>query len=487
MRAPDEANERTEALLAQLERRIARLYQEALGELNADIAAYFERFRERDEEMKALIGTVLNGREWTEQDYLQWRLNQIGRGRRFEDLRDRIAERMTQANETAIAYVNDETPSIYSLNRNYAAYAIERATGDVGFTLWDESTVRRLITKEPDLMPYYPEERAVRRGIDLQWGKRQITKAVTSGILQGRSVGKIASALQRDIPQMNRVSAVRAARTAVTGAQNAGRMDSYAAAERMGIGLQKEWLATLDGRTRHAHAMLDGQRAQVDQPFLVDGRKIRFPGDPAAAGDLVYNCRCTLIASVEGVDTGDAQRRARDPKTGESVLIENMTYQEWAEWKERTNTAAVSSKPAIIEHENAGGKGGAVQTVGKIDIKKYSMVASQPIRTKTVVLTDNQREHIIKRRGQEFFDQYSAYFQEIAENPDYIFKDNSHENTAIACKTITEVKKNVHLVIRLAVVRDKPGLENSIITAIIEGDKRYRQRLRNNIPLYKKE
>ena len=30
-------------------------------------------------------------------------------------------------------------------------------------------------------------------------------------------------------------------------------------------------------------------------------------------------------------------------------------------------------------------------------------------------------------------------------------------------------------------------LENSIITAIKESDKRYRQRLRNNIPLYKKE
>lgn len=144
-------------------------------------------------------------------------------------------------------------------------------------------------------------------------------------------------------------------------------------------------------------------------------------------------------------------------------------------------------KPAVRDtmEKMSGGVVG-VQTVGKIDISKYSLAASQPIRTETVVLTDHQREHIIKRRGQDFFDKYSPYFKEIAENPDYIFKDNSHDNTAIACKTITEGGKNVHLVIRLAVVGDDPGLENSIITAIIEGDKRYRQRLRNNIPLYKK-
>jgi len=34
---------------------------------------------------------------------------------------------------------------------------------------------------------------------------------------------------------------------------------------------------------------------------------------------------------------------------------------------------------------------------------------------------------------------------------------------------------------------EDPSLENSIITAILESDKRYAQRLRNNIPLYKKE
>ena len=46
---------------------------------------------------------------------------------------------------------------------------------------------------------------------------------------------------------MNRASAIRTARTSVTAAQNAGRMDSYHSAEEMGIKLKKQWLATLDG------------------------------------------------------------------------------------------------------------------------------------------------------------------------------------------------------------------------------------------------
>ena len=217
--------------------------------------------------MKAKIGTIVNGKEWTEQDYKQWRLAQIGRGERFKSLQKRIAERYTEANQTAVSYVNDVTPGIYSLNRNYAAYTIEQVAGNVGFDLWDEQTVKRLIVEQPDLMPYYPGKKAVKRGIDLAYGKRQISASVTSSILQGKSIKGIAKDLQTRIPTMNRDSAIRTARTAVTGAQNAGRMDSYAAAEKMGIKLKKEWLATLDSRTRHSHAMLDGEQIAQDKKF----------------------------------------------------------------------------------------------------------------------------------------------------------------------------------------------------------------------------
>ena len=342
---PDEGHNLTEKELAKLERRIASVYGEAAKELQETVDNYFRQFEKRDAEMKELIGTVVNGKEWTERDYKQWRLNQIGRGERFKALQKRVAERYTEANQTAVSYVNDATPGIYSLNRNYAAYTIESVAGDVGFDLWDEQTVKRLIKDEPDLMPYYPAKRALNRGIDLAYGKRQISACVTSSILQGKSIKGMADDLQTRIPTMNRDSAIRTARTAVTNAQNAGRMDSYVAATKMGIEMEREWVSALDARTRPEHAEADGQVVGVDKPFIVGGEKLMFPGDRSGSGWNIYNCRCTQIAKVKGVDTSDAKRRARDPETGESVLIENMSYAEWAGWKKKQPKKAV--KPSF--------------------------------------------------------------------------------------------------------------------------------------------
>jgi len=333
---PDLAHRLTDKELAALERRIAAEYRKAAKEMQEKIDDYFEKFKERDEQTKALIGTIVNGKEYTENDYKLWRLAQIGRGRRFEALRDRLAERMTKANEIAAAYMNDVSPGIYSLNRNYAAYTIEMQVGsNVGFDLWDEQTVRRLIVEQSDLMPYYPPKRAVKRGIDLAWGKKQITAQVTTGILQGESIKHLSDRLQTNIPDMNRKSAIRAARTAVTGAQNGGRMDSYVAAEKMGIEMQRVWVATLDKRTRHAHAETDGQIVGVNEPFEVGGEKLMFPGDHSGKGWNIYNCRCTQIVKIKGIDMSNAKRRAKDLVTGETEIIENMTYMEWLKMKEK--------------------------------------------------------------------------------------------------------------------------------------------------------
>lgn len=344
MAKPDYAHKMTDAELAKLEQRIVKLYKEAADELTETVKAYFEQFEKRDAAMKE----KLDAGEITEQQYKQWRLAQIGRGKRFTALRDKVAERYTNANETAVAYVNDATPGIYSLNRNYAAYKIEQVSDKADFTLWDEQTVKHLIVEQPDLMLYYPPKRALQRGIDLKYGKQQITASVTSSILQGKSIPKIANDLQSRMQDMNRTSAIRTARTAVTGAQNAGRLDTYRAAQDMGIKLKKRWLATLDGRTRHAHAMLDGQTVNVDKPFKVDGYEIMYPGDTSAPGYLVYNCRCTQIAEVDGEDTSSGGRRAIDPETGGSVLVEDMTYAEWAGWKKEQ--AIVKEKAELNLH-----------------------------------------------------------------------------------------------------------------------------------------
>lgn len=391
-RKPDYAHRMTDKELGELERRISAIYQEARNSLDETVRAYFESFRQRDEKMKKLIGTIQNGREWTKQDYNNWRLAQIGRGERFKVLRDKVAERYTNANETATAYVNDATPSIYSLNRNYAAYTVEQVAGDVGFDLWDEQTVKRLIVEQPDLMPYYPPKRALRRGIDLAWGKKQITASVTSSILQGRSVKGMADDLQTRILEMNRSSAIRTARTAVTGAQNAGRMDSYHAAEKMGIRMKKEWLATLDNRTRHAHAVLDGQQTDVDRSFKVNGEEIRYPGDPTASGYLVYDCRCTLIAAVDGVDPSDALRRDRDG------LLSNITYAQW-----EVSKRGYSAKPISTIHNKP-----LLKWRNSLKNKENRAILKSKIESKEISTKIRPQQHAKHVEGTPQFNQYRA-------------------------------------------------------------------------------
>lgn len=337
MARPNEADRGTNRALADLERRINSVYSKVAKELQEEIDAFFRHFADQDKKMQDLVGQKRNGKEWTEKDYQQWRLNQMGRGARLEALRDKLAERATEAKEVALAYVNDATPGIYSLNRNYTAYTIESVHPSADFTLFDEQTVKRLIVEQPDVMPYYPERLALKRGIDLAFGKQQITASVTGSILQGRSIKQISDDLQSRIVTMSRVSAIRAARTAVTAAQNAGRMDSYAAADEMwGIKSKKKWVATKDLRTRHDHGMADNQIVDYDQPFDVGGYKMMFPGDGSlgAPGHELYNCRCTVVNATD--DDLEAERhmmRVKNPETGEYELVKKKSYKEWYDEK----------------------------------------------------------------------------------------------------------------------------------------------------------
>lgn len=417
-----EADRGTDGSLLELEKRINEIYGQAAKELQETIDDYFEHFAKMDEKMKKLIGTVHNGKEWTESDYRQWRMAQIGRGARLEALRDKLAQRMTEAKETAIAYVNDATPGIYSLNRNYTAYTIESVHPNADFTLFDEQTVKRLIVEQPDVMPYYPEAMAVKRGIDLQFGKQQITASVTSSILQGRSIKQMADDLQNRIVTMSRVSAIRSARTSVTAAQNAGRMDSYAAADEMwGIKSRKKWVATKDLRTRHDHGMADNQIVDYDQPFDVGGYKMMFPGDGSlgAPGHELYNCRCTVVnATDDDLEAEDHMMRVKDPETGRYELVQKKSYREWYDEKKAQHTpeqwAALAKagknyqadKREYADFVNVlGGK--APKTLAKFQDLKYNNADGwkqmQDAKAKTEAEREPQERTTVKGIGIQFF------------------------------------------------------------------------------------
>jgi len=315
---PDVAHKLTDEELTALEKKIKREYERAGKEVTKKADDYFSKFTIKDAEKQQLV----KDGKLTQKEYALWRQNQMLTGKRWTDLRNQLASDLSAINERSALLMSEPLNRVFALNHNFAAYTLEHGLGlNLQFTLYDERTVARLLRDNPRLLP----RPKVDIPLDKLWNKGKITSEVTQAILQGESLPKVASRLQT-VTDMNRSSAVRNARTAITGAQNAGRMDSYEYAKSIGIRLQKEWLATLDSRTRDEHRALDGQKVDIDEPFKVEGAEIMYPGDPAAEGYLVYGCRCTMISSVAGVDELDPVYR-RDNISGERVA--DMTYKEW--------------------------------------------------------------------------------------------------------------------------------------------------------------
>lgn len=148
------------------------------------------------------------------------------------------------------------------------------------------------------------------------------------------------------------------------------------------------------------------------------------------------------------------------------------------QWKK----IAGEDKNGIIGEKNISGVP-EVHTIGRIDRAIYSCI-TEDIVTDEVIITDERVQHIIERRGKEFYEEYFKYFSEVINDPDYIFPDK--QNTALVCKRIDVGEKNINIALRLVTSNDPRGYKNSIITAVGESDKRFAQRLRNNKALYKK-
>ena len=278
----DLAHELTDRELTALEKRIAREYERARDKVQERADKFFDTFREGAEKLYKAISDAPDAttRLAAEKAYKDFVWRKTVAAKNITDLRDKLAADLTAINQRSAALIGNRMNGVFSLNHNFAAYTLEHDLGlNLQFTLYDEFTVARLLKENPKLLP----KPKIDIALDKKWNAQKITSEITQGILTGESIPKIAGRLQ-NVTDMNRNSAIRNARTAITGAENAGRVESYRYAESIGITLQKEWIATLDDRTRDEHRDLDGQRVDIDEPFRVGGDEIMFPGDPNAEG-----------------------------------------------------------------------------------------------------------------------------------------------------------------------------------------------------------
>lgn len=325
----DPAHEETEKIIKEIEKRINREYQLAMEEIDETLEDYMDRFYKKDKIWQKYVNAVKNTDpvEYKKrlEEYKKWKLSQIAVGKLWEERKQTIAEDLQNTYKIAQSIAQSYMPEVYAINHNYGVYDIETQTGKdtgyrlldgqtvfrmaygdylvdagISFSLYDHMTIERLLKENPDMLPPPGTKisEKIANGEAVLWNKQKLQSVMMQAILQGESIPEIASRLAKEVGDSDRKAAIRNARTMATGAQNAGRVDSYKRALAMGIKVKQQWLATHDGRTRHSHRQVDYEIRPVGEEF---SNGCLYPGDPSAPASEIYNCRCTLGGVVDGL------------------------------------------------------------------------------------------------------------------------------------------------------------------------------------------
>lgn len=284
----------TEKAFSELAEDLRKTYAEA----EKDLLKKMESFTQRHKRMDAQKRALLKAGKITEGQYKTWMTGQVFTSRLWAAKMDQMAESLLNANRNALNIIGDKQIDVYAKNANYFDFKV---SNDVGmrsmFNLYDHNAVSRLIGEKPELMPRKVIDKKTGERSDKAWNRKIMANCVTQGIIQGESIAELARRIARETASKDEKAMLRYARTAMTAAQNAGRMQGLNNALDMGIRVKKGWMAMMDERTRPAHEMLDGQEEDVNEPFSSMLGPIMYPGDPNAADENVWNCRCCLVYS----------------------------------------------------------------------------------------------------------------------------------------------------------------------------------------------
>lgn len=338
----DAGHEEIEELLAAMEFDVRSVYEVAARDLEKKVVDYWDHFEWKNKIKLAQLAAE----EITQEEYNQWRIGQMLIGQRWEEMLAVVTQDLYNARKIAESVILGYMPDAFAVSQNYGSYQIDMllqaATSGgmdiaslssslgTSWTMYDRNTVIRLLRDNPQILPELnpasPMARKIAEGKVKKWEEKQFRSEILQGIIQGESNVDIAKRI-KDMTDADWKSVMRYARTATTGVECAGRIESYKQAEEMGIELEQQWLATLDGRTRHSHRQLDGQHKPVGEKF---SNGCEFPGDPKGPADQIWNCRCTLIPMLTGIPELEADNDVTNlDNRNIDHLPEGMTYDEW--------------------------------------------------------------------------------------------------------------------------------------------------------------
>jgi SPP1 gp7 family putative phage head morphogenesis protein len=335
----------TDKAISQVDKELRRTYRQAQIELRKKLTDFNRRYAAKDKQKRLLLqqGKI------TEQEYKDWQAGQVFIKSQWESKIRQIDEVMLNHNQQAMKIINEKRLDVFAENYNYSAFIAEKTIA-TSFDVYNAEAVARLILDNPQLLPEWKidEEK------DYKWNSEKVNNIIRQGIIQGESIDGITDRLCADLATQNENKMRMFARTAMTEAQNAGRQQQMQDSADRGIEVHKQWLATIDSRTRDAHRGLDGQEVPFDEDFDSSLGPIEYPGDPKAAPANVFNCRCTMrsiypkyrnqmqdeprIAYRDVVDENGNKRRES------YYMTDQAEYLKWKEGKQKNTTENLLNK-----------------------------------------------------------------------------------------------------------------------------------------------
>lgn len=131
----------------------------------------------------------------------------------------------------------------------------------------------------------------------------KVRDLLAKSLEEGATTNKISSRLRDLYDGFKGHRAETIARTETASSINWGKDQAAQESQRrLGLSLMKDWVDTLDDRTRESHRGVDSVR--VGQPFVlpVSGVHLMHPGDPNAPPSETVRCRCTTAYYEEEND-----------------------------------------------------------------------------------------------------------------------------------------------------------------------------------------
>lgn len=243
---------------------------------------------------------------------------------RLTKIEQYLIEQIHQLTKTQIRITKDSIRNVFAESYYRYGYMIENESEFQIYKMLNPEIVDQMLFNELDLVKW--DERVKENNQILV---RQLREELAQGIVQGVGYSVIAKAVSERL-NIGLNKAKRIARTECRRVQEEANLRTMKEANGKGLVTKKQWVSTLDSRTRDTHKHLDGQVVGIDEMFTSRSGKEAIAPHKFGVAKEDINCRCTMISVIEdenGEVMGQKSRRAKEDKDNE--VIEYATYNEW--------------------------------------------------------------------------------------------------------------------------------------------------------------